>query len=99
MNIVSRLFGVTKVAGDIFLTCVFWYCFILLALMGLWELIEWLTRGPAEEPAARAGVGCAGQEPPCGLCETCELPPAASEPDEWEKLSEEEKEELRRFFK
>lgn len=86
--IFKHLFGVTKVAGEIFFTCVFWFCFVMLAVMGLWEVIERLFRGPAEQPAERVQAGAeqvsAGQ---------------AGEPDEWEKLSDEEKAELKRFFK
>lgn len=81
--IFRHLFGVTKVAGDIFFTCMFWFCFMLLAVLGLWELCERLFRGPPEEPAPRVQVGAE----------------QTGEPDEWEKLTEEEKAELRRFFK
>lgn len=90
--IFRHLFGVTKVASDIFFTCMFWFCFVLLVVMGAWELIERLFRGPAEQPAPRAYTG----EQASASSVVAEQ---AGEPDEWEKLSDEEKAELKRFFK
>lgn len=71
-----------KVFSDTLFSCMFWFFLAVTGFLLLWELFDWLCRPEPEQHES---------ESPTRRDED------SHEPDRWEELTEEEKEELRRW--
>lgn len=76
---------------DSLYSCMFGVFMAAIGLMCVWELIEWLWKGP-EEQADKADT--AGEQ-----ADAAGEPEQPVEPDPWDALSDEERAELKHKFK